>query len=278
MANYTLLMDCPDEKGIVYKVTGVLFEAGLNVDEQGEFVDAQNQHFYMRTRVSGEGDISELVQNICQVAPEGSRVSCVEEHKKKVVLLVTKEAHCLGDILIQHEYGKLDAEILAVIGNHADLSGLVEKFEIPFHHIPTGDLERSEHESRVTQVIESYSPEYLVLAKYMRVLTPEFVSEYTNRIVNIHHSFLPAFIGAKPYHRAFERGVKIIGATAHFVNSSLDEGPIISQDVIGVSHRHSVEDIIQAGRDIEKAVLARALRLVFNDRVMVYGNRTVIFD
>jgi formyltetrahydrofolate deformylase len=167
---------------------------------------------------------------------------------------------------------------MAVAGNHATLGPLAERFDVPFHHVPHEGLERAAHEQAVVEVIDSYAPEFVVLAKYMRVLTPAFVARYRGRIINIHHSFLPAFIGASPYRQAFERGVKIIGATAHFVTDSLDEGPIIAQAVTPVDHTHTAADMAQAGRDVEKVVLARALRLVFEERVLVSGNRTVIFD
>lgn len=191
--------------------------------------------------------------------------------------MVTRESHCLGDILMKCYSGALDVEIAAVIGNHPDLGGLVEKFDIPFHCVPAQDLKRSEHEEKVAALVDDYNPDYLVLAKYMRVLTPEFVARYAGRIINIHHSFLPAFIGAKPYQQAYERGVKIIGATAHFVTDDLDEGPIIEQDVIHVDHAYSAESMADAGRDVEKLVLSRALQLLLQERVFIHGNKTVVF-
>ena len=190
--------------------------------------------------------------------------------------MVTKEAHCLGDILMKSAYGGLDVEIAAVIGNHDLLSHLVTQFGIPFHHISHDGLTREQHDMQIIQQIDQYQPDYVVLAKYMRVLTPAFVQHYPNQIINIHHSFLPAFIGARPYHQAYERGVKIIGATAHYVNDNLDEGPIIHQSVINVDHTYSADDMVMAGRDVEKNVLSHALGRVLTQRVFVYGNRTVI--
>jgi formyltetrahydrofolate deformylase len=198
--------------------------------------------------------------------------------KKKIVILVTKEAHCIGDLLVRHEFGELNAEIQAVVGNYEILKPLTEKFDIPFHYVDHTEISREAHEAAMIRVIDGYAPDYLVLAKYMRVLTPGFVDHYTNRIVNIHHSFLPAFIGAKPYQQAYDRGVKIIGATAHFVNNNLDEGPIIAQNVINVDHSDSALDMANAGHDVEKIVLAKALKLVFEDKVFVNRNKTVIFD
>jgi formyltetrahydrofolate deformylase len=193
------------------------------------------------------------------------------------VVLATKEHHALGDLLIRNFYQELKAEIVAVVSNHEYLRDLVAKFGIPYHYVAHQGLEREEHEGRVLEIIDGYQPEYLVLAKYMRVLSPNFVDCYRGRIINIHHSFLPAFVGAKPYHQAYERGVKIIGATAHFVSDDLDEGPIIAQDVIPVDHTFSAEEMIGAGRDVEKTVLAKALKLVFEDRVFINGNKTVVF-
>ncbi|WP_145537230.1 formyltetrahydrofolate deformylase, partial [Yersinia alsatica] len=194
----------------------------------------------------------------------------------RIVIMVTKEAHCLGDLLMKSVYGGLDVEIAAVIGNHDALQNLVERFDIPFHLISHEGLTRDQHDQLLIEQIEQYQPDYVVLAKYMRVLTPAFVQRFPYQIINIHHSFLPAFIGARPYHQAYERGVKIIGATAHYVNDSLDEGPIIMQDVIHVDHSYTAEDMMRAGRDVEKNVLSRALYRVLAQRVFVYGNRTVI--
>lgn len=192
------------------------------------------------------------------------------------MILVTKEAHCLGDILMKNYDGSLDIDIAAVVGNYDTLQNLTEKFDIPYHHVSHVDLSREEHEQKMLEVIDSYDADYLILAKYMRVLTPSFVEQYHHKIINIHHSFLPAFIGAKPYQQAFDRGVKIIGATAHFVTNDLDEGPIIKQDVIPVDHNFSASDMAQAGRDVEKNVLSKAINKVVNDHVFVYGNKTVI--
>ncbi|MCD3082131.1 formyltetrahydrofolate deformylase [Salmonella enterica subsp. enterica serovar Enteritidis] len=191
-------------------------------------------------------------------------------------IMVTKEAHCLGDLLMKANYGGLDVEIAAVIGNHETLRSLVERFEIPFELVSHEGLTREEHDTKMADAIDAHQPDYVVLAKYMRVLTPGFVARFPNKIINIHHSFLPAFIGARPYHQAYERGVKIIGATAHYVNDNLDEGPIIMQDVIHVDHTYTAEDMMRAGRDVEKNVLSRALYQVLAQRVFVYGNRTII--
>jgi formyltetrahydrofolate deformylase len=213
-----------------------------------------------------------------QVLPPGAEVRLSRLQPKRVVVLASKEHHCLADILVRHAFHELNAHLLAVISNHATLEPLVRKFDLPFHHLPHGDLPREVHEAEVLTQALHYRPDFLVLAKYMRVLSPKFVGHFPARLVNIHHSFLPAFAGARPYHQAFERGVKVIGATAHFVTDDLDAGPIIVQQVVPVDHTHAPEDLIQSGRDVEQMVLARALRLVFEDRVFLCGNRTVIFD
>ena len=191
--------------------------------------------------------------------------------------MVTKESHCLGDLLLKHYAQALNLEIVAVIGNYDVLRELTEKFNIPYHHVSHEGLTREEHCRRIMAVINEYNPDFIVLAKYMRILTPEFIEAYPQKIINIHHSFLPAFIGAKPYEQAFNRGVKIIGATAHFVTEHLDEGPIIEQDVIKVDHNFSAEDMALAGRDIERLVLDHALSYVLDNKVFIYGNKTVVF-
>ena len=278
MNEYILTMSCADAAGIIHRVTGVLFSAGFNITEQAEYVDKENQHFFMRAELEGDGDVVHAEESIHALSYAHAKIHIRARHKKNVVMLVGREAHCPGDILIRNFSEELDAHLCAVASNHGVLESLINKFGVPFHAVPSESLSREAHEEALLKVIKSYSAEVLVLAKYMRVLSPQFLTSFGGPILNIHHSFLPAFVGSKPYHRAHERGVKIIGATAHFVTKNLDEGPIVAQDVISVSHRHSVEDFIQAGHDVEKIVLARALRLVLADRVMVFKNRTIIFD
>ena len=199
-----------------------------------------------------------MISYLQQMLPAESVVKLVATERQPIVILATTEAHCLGDLLIRHYSGELPAQIRAVVANHETLGSLVKPFGIPFHCVSHKDLDRAEHEKQVIEVIDSYAPEYIVLAKYMRILTPNFVARYRNRVINIHHSFLPAFIGAKPYHQAYERGVKIIGATAHIVTDDLDTGPIIAQNVIPVNHTHTAAAMVQAGRDVEKIVLAKS--------------------
>ncbi len=278
MRNYRVLIDCKDEKGLVYKISKIFYENDLNIEKNDEFVDRTNGKFFMRSEINGAIDKNLLISSLKEVLPQNANIKVVEPKRKKIVLMATKESHALGDILIRHYDRELEADIVAVISNYDILRPLVEKFGIDYFHVPTDSLQRSEHEEKILKLLESFGHiDYIVLAKYMRILTPDFVEKYENKIINIHHSFLPAFIGANPYKQAFNRGVKIIGATAHFVNNNLDEGPIIAQDVIHVDHTYSWQDMRNAGRDVEKVVLAKALKLAIEDRIFVYANKTVIF-
>lgn len=273
----TILIDCPDEKGLIYKITGILYNRELNIIKNREFVDRDINRFFMRTEVEGVVDEVTLERELLNVLPPQSKIKLVSDRRKKLVILVTKENHCLGDLLVRNHFNEWNADILAVIGNYDVLKSFTEKFDIPFHFVDATDISRDAHEQELMKIINGYAPDYLVLAKYMRVLTPEFVKNYEERIINIHHSFLPAFIGGHPYRQAYLRGVKIIGATAHFVNNNLDEGPIICQNVIPVDHSQNAADMARAGKDIEKIVLAQSLKLVLEDKVMLSGNKTVVF-
>ncbi|MGE5220703.1 MAG: formyltetrahydrofolate deformylase [Chloroflexota bacterium] len=275
---HVLRIDCPDEAGLVHKITGVLFNAGYNILSNQEFVDPEAKHFFMRTAFEGPTEPDRVVSYLEQILPKNAVVKLTEVERQPIIIMATTEAHCLGDLLIRHYSGELPAQIRAVVSNHEKLKALVEQFGIPFHHVGHQNLERTAHEDRVADVLKDYGPEYIVLAKYMRILSPKFVARYPKRMINIHHSFLPAFIGAKPYHQAYERGVKIIGATAHIVTDDLDTGPIIAQGVIPVNHTHTAAAMVQAGRDVEKIILAKAVKLVLEERVFLHGNRTVIFE
>jgi len=277
MKRKILLTDCPDAQGLIAKITYICYKHQLNIIKNDEFVDHAHGRFFMRTELEGRFNDETLLADLDDTLPMGAKRRLVAAGKKRVVILVTKEAHCLGDILMKSYEGALDVEIAAVVGNYDKLEDLATKFGIPFHHVSHEGLNREAHEAQMRAVIDDYAPDYVVLAKYMRVLTPEFVAAYPYRIINIHHSFLPAFIGARPYQQAYERGVKIIGATAHFVTDDLDEGPIIDQHVIPVDHSFSAEDMAKAGRDVERLVLTRGLRQVLEERVFVHGNKTVVF-
>lgn len=271
-----LKTQCSDAKGLIAKITNICYKHQLNIIQNSEFVDHQSNQFFMRTELEGIFNDDTFLADLDDALPQDVQRQLISPGKQKVVILVTKEAHCLGELLMKSHYGDLDIDIAAVIGNHATLQELTEKFAIPFQCVSHDGVTREEHDRLMIEAIEHYSPDYIILAKYMRILTPEFVAHFPNKIINIHHSFLPAFIGARPYHQAYQRGVKIIGATAHFVNNDLDEGPIIMQDVIHVDHSFSAEDMMLAGRDVEKRVLSQALYYVLAQRVFVYNNRTVI--
>ena len=278
MHRNVILVGCKDEKGLVHRITGVLFEAGLNIVRNGEFVDGESNCFYMRTDVEGAVDSAGLCRALAAVLPADAWIEMRSPKPKKIAVLATKEYHCLGDLLLRHANGDLNAQICAVLSNHEVLGDLVRTFDLPFHCISHVDMARDEHERLLIEQLGEYELDYVVLAKYMRILSPDFVRVFAHRIINIHHSFLPAFIGANPYRQAFERGVKNIGATAHFVTDDLDEGPIVAQSVLPVDHRQTARDMARAGREVEKIALSRALDLVFADRVVVVGNRTIIFD
>ncbi len=276
---YRVLIKSKDEKGLVYKISKLFSDMELNIISNSEFVDKAHSLFFMRSEVSGDAIEQKLLRDkLISLLPDGADIKIVDTSvRKRVVILVTKEIHCLGDILMRHVEDELNADIIEVIGNYDVLEDTVSKFSIPFTTISHENLNREQHSSLILQRLEKLDFDYIVLAKYMRILPPSFVSQHRDKIINIHHSFLPAFIGANPYKQAFDRGVKIIGATAHFVTDDLDEGPIIEQGVTHIDHTYGWRDMQRAGRDVEKIVLSKALKLVIEDRVFIYNNRTVIF-
>ena len=276
MKEYILLINTSDAKGLVYNVSKILFANNLNIEQNSEYVDEETKKFFMRTVISGDLKKELLLKELKEALPTETQIKLTTNAKKDIVILATKESHVLGDLLIRYIDGELNANIKAVIANHDYLKDLVEKFDIPFHCISADNLERDEHEKLVIEQVQVYDPELIVLAKYMRILTSNFVETFPQKVLNIHHSFLPAFIGANPYKQAHHRGVKIIGATAHYVTNDLDEGPIIAQDVVRVDHTFSWQDMRRAGRNVEKVVLANALQLLLEDKVFVYENKTVI--
>ncbi|MGB2552579.1 formyltetrahydrofolate deformylase [Campylobacter sp. MOP51] len=277
MKKYILKIECQDEKGLIYRICDVVFKYHLNIETNNEFVDYDSNRFFMRASLAGEVKTAEFVGTLEAFLPKGAIIECIEATKKNIIILATKEAHCIGDLLIKFDSGELNANILAVIANRENLKELVSRFDIPFHYINADGIERDKHEELVLEAMSKYKFDYAVLAKYMRILSPNFVKRYPKQIINIHHSFLPAFIGANPYKQAYERGVKIIGATAHFVNDDLDEGPIIAQDVISVNHEMSWQQMQKAGRSCEKNVLSAALDLVLEDRLFVHKNKVIVF-
>lgn len=278
MEPHILLISCSDWPGLVHQITGIIFRHQLNIISNHEFVERKHNAFFMRTEFSGEFDATAMMSEMKVALPADAVMRLSHRIKKNIVVLATKEHHCLSDLLVRHEFNELEANIVSVISNHENLHELTAKFKVPFYCISHEGKTREEHEQEMLECIYPFRPAYLVLAKYMRVLSPDFVSQFPNQIINIHHSFLPAFAGANPYAQAYDRGVKIIGATAHFVNHGLDDGPIIAQGVIPVTHTHCPAEMARAGHDVEKIVLARSLKLVLENRVFVHNNKTVIFD
>ncbi len=277
METHILLITCKDYKGLISKISTVIFENDLNILVMKEFVEEETNTFFMRSELSGELNRDKLYLALEAKLPAGARIEINPKQKKDIVLLVTKEHHCLSDLLSRHHFGELHARIHCVIGNHEVLKDYTERFDIPFYYISHEDKTKEQFEDELSEAILLHNPDYIVLAKFMRILSPSFVARFENKIINIHHSFLPAFIGANPYRQAYQRGVKLIGATAHIVNNDLDEGPILVQKVMPVDHSFTARNMVQAGHEVEVAVLAEAMKLVLDDRVFVTGNKTIVF-
>jgi len=279
---YRLVVSCPDRTGIVAKVSNFLATYNGWITEASYHADQQNGWFFMRNEIKASSiqfDLDAFKAAFEPIAKEFSMQWSLNdsEVKKRVVLMVSKESHCLADILHRWHSDELDIDIAAVISNHQDLKRMVEWHNIPYHHVPVSPESKEASFEEVTNLVGSYQTELVVLARYMQILPAKLCEQYSGRIMNIHHSFLPSFAGAKPYHQAYDRGVKLIGATCHYVTQDLDEGPIIDQDVIRVSHSNTIEDMVRLGKDAEKNVLARGLRLHIEDRVIIHENKTVIF-
>ena len=278
-----LLITCPDAKGIVAAVSAFLTAHNANILHADQHQDAENNLFLMRVEWDLAGFNIETSAFTAAFAPIASQFSMqwqfkLSQHKTRVAIMVSQYDHCLADLLHRYKNGELACEIPLIISNHIDTQKLAEFYGIDFHHIAVTKENKAEAETAQFKLFDTYKIDLIVLARYMQILSPAFVQRYPQRIINIHHSFLPAFIGAKPYHRAFERGVKLIGATAHYVTEVLDEGPIIEQDLARISHRDEVEDLIQKGRDLERIVLSRAVHWHIDHRILPYANKTVIFD
>jgi len=279
----TLLIDCPDRKGIVAAIANFLYLRGANILHADQHQDNELQLFFMRIEFEREGFNLEPSRFAGEFQPlaESFQMRWRLEYASaphSVALFVSKEQHCLLDLLHRHQIGELPCKIPLIVSNHPDARPLAEFYGVPFHHIPVTAETKDEAERRQLALIEESGADLVVLARYMQILSPEFVARYEQRIINVHHSFLPAFSGARPYHAAFRRGVKLIGATSHYVTSVLDEGPIIEQDVTRVSHRYELEDFVEKGRDLERVVLSRAVRWHLEHRILCYANKTVVFD
>ena len=275
-------INCPDQKGIIAQFTGILYDHGANVLDLEQHVEPDEKLFFMRIYADLKNmEISEDVLHeilMIQIKKMNSNIQFYyPENRQKMAIFVTKEAAPLYDLLIKHKSGELPCEIPCVISNHKDLSKIASQFNIPFHYLPVTPDTKPEQEEQIHDLMQTESIDLLVLARYMQILSPEFIEKYHGKIINIHHGFLPAFKGQSPYRQAWDRGVKMIGATAHYVTAELDEGPIIEQDVVSVSHQHSVQEMIQAGRDIERRVLTSAVKAHLQHRIILDGQRTIIF-
>jgi len=273
-------LQCADQPGIVHAMTSSVLAASGNIIENQQFTDPVTNSFVMRTRFETSSSIDNAREVLTSGLAKFSPALTIRDNAtpKRALVMVTKESHCLRDLLYLLELGELPIEIPLVVGNHEDLKSLVDSHGIKFKHLPVGSDSKEAAEKELLSIIKSEKIDFVVLARYMQILSSDFCSQLSNRIINIHHSFLPGFKGAKPYHQAHAKGVKIIGATAHFVTEDLDEGPIIEQDVAHVTHASSPEQLIAIGRDIERRVLAKAVRLFAEDRIFIVGNRTVVFN
>lgn len=278
-----LLISCPDRKGLVAAISDFLYQHNGNILHADQHQDADQDLFLMRVEWSLEGFDIPLEQFAELFAPIAERFQmdwrlATTEKRTRVAILVSKYDHCLVDLLYRHQSGEINCDIPLIISNHPDTQRLADFYGIPFHYIEVNKTNKAEAEAAQMALIDEHQIDLIVLARYMQVLSPVFVARYPRRIINIHHSFLPAFEGAKPYHRAYAKGVKLIGATSHYVTEILDDGPIIEQDVTRISHRDALEDLIQKGRDLEKVVLSRAVRWHVESRILEYAKKTVIFD
>lgn len=277
-----LLISCPDRKGEVATIADFVYRHGGNILHADEHADEESGLFLMRVEFDPKDFIIDLADFGKSFTPIAETFAMTwrlaqSSHRPRMIILVSKYDHCLVDLLYRHQSGELACEIPLIISNHPDNQLVADFYKIPYAVVPVARENKQAAEDRIQSLIDEHTPDFMVLARYMQILSNEFVNRYPQRIINIHHSFLPAFVGARPYHQAFERGVKLIGATSHYVTQVLDDGPIIEQDVVRVSHRDTVEDLIRKGRDLEKVVLSRAVRSHVESRVLVYGNKTVVF-
>ncbi|WKN32964.1 formyltetrahydrofolate deformylase [Porifericola rhodea] len=278
-----LLLSCPDRVGLVSRISHFIFERGGNILDLDEHVDTQHNTFSVRVAWDMKNfsipaaKIEEAFTPLANEFNASWRVK-FSDAKQKVAIFVSKYDHCLQEILWRKRMGEFDFDIPLIISNHPDLQPLADLYNIPYHVFPITKENRLEQEQKEIALLQEHQVDTIILARYMQIVSPDFVSQYPNQIINIHHSFLPAFIGGNPYKRAFERGVKIIGATSHYVTADIDEGPIIEQDIIRITHKDSVRDLVRKGRDLERLVLARALHLHSEHRILVEENKTVIFD
>jgi formyltetrahydrofolate deformylase len=277
-----LLISCPDRKGEVATIADFIYRHNGNILHADEHGDEESGLFLMRVEFDPREfdiDLNDFAKHFTPIAETfGMKWRLAQSsHRPRMIIFVSKYDHCLVDLLYRHQSGELACDIPLIISNHPDNQAVAEFYKIPYAIVSVIKDNKAAAEARIQALIDEHKPDFMVLARYMQILSNEFVNRYPQRIINIHHSFLPAFVGARPYHQAFERGVKLIGATSHYVTEVLDDGPIIEQDVVRVSHRDTVDDLIRKGRDLEKVVLSRAVRWHVENRVLVYGNKTVVF-
>lgn len=277
-----VLVSCPDRPGLVARLAATLDEVGGNILEASQYTDKHQETFLQRVHVSWPSvnpEHEEVHASIQELAEEFNMEWKIHwsHSQRKVAVFVSREDHCLHDLLLLHRDGSLHCQISLIISNHPHLDELADRFDIPFHHIDVENSGDEEAESRQLSLLKAHDIDLVVLARYMRVLSAAFIDQYPGKIINIHHSFLPAFAGGRPYHQAHQKGVKLIGATAHYATAELDAGPIIEQGVIRVSHKDAVRDMIRKGRDIERTVLARAVRWHLEDRVVIHAGRAIVF-
>ncbi len=275
------LLHGPDRPGLVARVSGWIFEHGGNIIHADQHHDHEAGVFFQRVEWVPKGDThaADAADFRTFAAGLGMQVQVSQSaHRTRVVLFISKADHCFHDLVLRWKAGEFAGEIVAVVGNHADLGALARGYGLPFHHIPISAETKAASEAKQLALLRKLDAELVILARYMQVLSADFLTQFGRPVINIHHSFLPAFAGGRPYHQAHARGVKLIGATAHYATRDLDEGPIINQDVARVTHRHGVEDLIRKGRDLEKTVLAQAVRWHLEGRVLIYGHKTVVFD
>jgi formyltetrahydrofolate deformylase len=278
-----LLISCPDRKGLVASISDFVFRHNGNILHADEHADKGSNLFLMRVEfdpIDFDINLADFAKHFSPIAEKFAMQWRLARSnvRQKMAILVSKYDHCLVDLLYRHKSGELACDIPLVISNHPDNGPIAEFYRIPFFVVPVTKDNKREAEQKILALLKQHDLDFIVLARYMQILSNQFVNEYPHRIINIHHSFLPAFVGAKPYHQAFTRGVKLIGATSHYVTDVLDDGPIIEQDVVRISHRDSLDDLLQKGRDLEKVVLSRAVRWHIENRVLLYGNKTVVFD
>lgn len=282
METATLTLHCEDAKGIVYRVSKFIFGNGCNIINAQQHAEMPDNRFFMRVHFDCSelrGTRRELRGGLAELAAEYGMETALSfsDERKRMAILVSKYDHCLYDLLLRHQYGEINADLALIVSNHPDLEHVAENFRVPFVVVPVPPGEKEAAEAKMLELLRAHHVDFVVLARYMQILTPFFIDHFQHRVINVHHGFLPAFKGARPYHQAYEHGVKLIGASSHYATADLDMGPIIEQETMRVNHTHDVADLVALGRDIERKVLATAVKAHADDRIMVYRRRTIVF-